>query len=168
MNEYLSSVMGDVRGKNPAEPEFHQAVHEVVDSLTLVLERHPEYGHAKILERLVEPERVLMFRVPWVDDEGEVRVNRPLPKPTKLPKIPPVTCFTVDISPLSKIILSFSFNSTKGFELPRFGKSDFDCANVATFANKVKKRKINNTFNLDSRRFANRNSAHLVMTFNLF
>ena len=73
---YVEALMTDVRGKNPAEPEFHQAVFEVADSLALVLERHPEYRHARILERIIEPERVLMFRVPWVDDQGEVRINR--------------------------------------------------------------------------------------------
>jgi glutamate dehydrogenase (NADP+) len=68
--------MEEVRGKNPAEPEFHQAVQEVAESLTLVLEKHPEYRHAKIVERIIEPERVLMFRVPWMDDQGQVQVNR--------------------------------------------------------------------------------------------
>jgi glutamate dehydrogenase (NADP+) len=68
--------MEEVRAKNPAEPEFHQAVQEVAESLNLVLERHPEYRHAKIVERIIEPERVLMFRVPWVDDQGEVQINR--------------------------------------------------------------------------------------------
>ncbi|HLN57651.1 MAG TPA: NADP-specific glutamate dehydrogenase, partial [Thermoanaerobaculia bacterium] len=62
--------------KNPAEPEFHQAVQEVVESLDLVLERRPEYRGARIIERLVEPERVLMFRVPWQDDQGRVHINR--------------------------------------------------------------------------------------------
>ena len=76
MNEYVTSLMAEVKAKNPAEPEFHQAVQEVVESLALVLERHPEYRKAKILERIVEPERVIMFRVPWVDDQGEVQVNR--------------------------------------------------------------------------------------------
>ncbi len=61
--------------KNPAEPEFHQAVEEVADSLSIVLDRHPEYRSAKVLERIIEPERVIMFRVPWVDDQGEVNVN---------------------------------------------------------------------------------------------
>jgi glutamate dehydrogenase (NADP+) len=75
-NEYIQDVMTQVKAKNPAEPEFHQAVQEVLDSLRLVLERHPEYISAKILERIVEPERVLMFRVPWFDDQGNVRVNR--------------------------------------------------------------------------------------------
>jgi glutamate dehydrogenase (NADP+) len=65
-----------VRIKNPGETEFHQAVLEVVESLAPVLERHPEYVQAKILERLVEPERVIVFRVPWVDDRGEIQVNR--------------------------------------------------------------------------------------------
>jgi glutamate dehydrogenase (NADP+) len=68
--------MAEVRAKNPAEPEFHQAVQEVVESLSPVLDRHPEYRKAKILERIIEPERVIMFRVPWQDDQGEVHVNR--------------------------------------------------------------------------------------------
>jgi glutamate dehydrogenase (NADP+) len=68
--------MAHVRAKNPGETEFHQAVQEVVDSLAPVLERHPEYVEEKILERLVEPERVIVFRVPWVDDRGEIQVNR--------------------------------------------------------------------------------------------
>jgi glutamate dehydrogenase (NADP+) len=76
VKDYVSSVMSWVKAKNPAEPEFHQAVQEVLDSLSLVLERHPEYRAARILERIAEPERVLMFRVPWMDDQGEVRVNR--------------------------------------------------------------------------------------------
>jgi glutamate dehydrogenase (NADP+) len=68
--------MDQVKAKNPSEPEFHQAVQEVADSLTAVLDRHPEYRSARILERMVEPERVLMFRVPWMTDEGEVQINR--------------------------------------------------------------------------------------------
>jgi glutamate dehydrogenase (NADP+) len=74
--EYIASLMAQVKAKNPAEPEFHQAVQEVLESLSLVLERHPEYKAAKIVERIVEPERVLMFRVPWFDDQGGVQVNR--------------------------------------------------------------------------------------------
>jgi glutamate dehydrogenase (NADP+) len=74
--DYLSGLMASVRAKNPGEPEFHQAVFEVVESLAPVIERHPEYRSARILERIVEPERVLMFRVPWIDDRGEVQVNR--------------------------------------------------------------------------------------------
>jgi glutamate dehydrogenase (NADP+) len=73
---YVKDVMNLVKAKNPAEPEFHQAVMEVFDSLKLVLERHPEYISSRILERIVEPERVLMFRVPWTDDQGNVHVNR--------------------------------------------------------------------------------------------
>ncbi len=76
MSDYVKSFMAEVMAKNPAQPEFHQAVEEVVESLSLVLERHPEYRSAKILERLVEPERVIMFRVPWLDDNGEIQVNR--------------------------------------------------------------------------------------------
>ena len=76
MNEYVAKLMAEVKSKNPSEPEFHQAVHEVAESLALVFERHPEYRKAKILERIIEPERVLMFRVPWLDDLGNVQVNR--------------------------------------------------------------------------------------------
>jgi len=68
--------MSDVKAKNPSEPEFHQAVQEVVESLSLVLDQHPEYRKAKIIERIIEPERVIMFRVPWQDDQGELHVNR--------------------------------------------------------------------------------------------
>src|SRR5882762_1048911 len=74
--DYIEEVMSSVKSKNSAEPEFHQAVQEVFDSLRLVLARHPEYQSARILERIVEPERVLMFRVPWFDDLGNVQVNR--------------------------------------------------------------------------------------------
>ena len=76
MADYVQSLMSDVKAKNPVEPEFHQAVQEVAESLVLVLDRHPEYRSAKILERIIEPERVIMFRVPWMDDQGEVRINR--------------------------------------------------------------------------------------------
>ena len=76
MSEYTEDLMAEVIAKNPAEPEFHQAVQEVAESLTLVYERHPEYRAARILERIIEPERVIMFRVPWIDDQGEVHINR--------------------------------------------------------------------------------------------
>jgi glutamate dehydrogenase (NADP+) len=76
MNDYASTVLADVKAKNPAEPEFHQAVQEVVESLRLVFDRHPEYRHAKILERIIEPERVILFRVPWLDDQGRIQINR--------------------------------------------------------------------------------------------
>jgi glutamate dehydrogenase (NADP+) len=68
--------MGALKARNPGEPEFHQAVQEVVESLVVVLDRHPEYRKAKMLERIVEPERVILFRVPWTDDQGNVQVNR--------------------------------------------------------------------------------------------
>jgi len=76
MSEYVASLLSQTKAKNPAEPEFHQAVEEVLESLEPVLDRHPEYRAAKIPERIVEPERVLMFRVPWQNDQGEVQVNR--------------------------------------------------------------------------------------------
>ncbi|MBA2269366.1 MAG: NADP-specific glutamate dehydrogenase [Chthoniobacterales bacterium] len=76
MNQYVSELMDAVKAKNPAEPEFHQAVQEVAESLTTVLDRHPEFREAKILERMIEPERVIMFRVPWRDDGGVMQVNR--------------------------------------------------------------------------------------------
>ncbi len=76
MSDYVNDLMAEVKAKNPAQPEFHQAVQEVADSLVLLLEKHPEYRQAKVLERIIEPERVLMFRVPWVDDQGSVQINR--------------------------------------------------------------------------------------------
>src|SRR5512136_547109 len=76
MVDYVNLFMARLQAKNPGEPEFHQAVQEVVESLSLVLDRHPEYRSAKILERMVEPERVIMFRVPWMDDQGEIHINR--------------------------------------------------------------------------------------------
>ena len=72
MQNYIAELVAEIKAKNPAEPEFHQAVHEVVQSLALILERQPEFRKAKIIERMVEPERVVMFRVPWVDDAGEL------------------------------------------------------------------------------------------------
>jgi glutamate dehydrogenase (NADP+) len=76
MSDFIKSFISHVKSKNPGELEFHQAVYEVVASLELVLDKHPEYRKEKILERITEPERVIMFRVPWVDDEGEVQINR--------------------------------------------------------------------------------------------
>ena len=73
---YVNDLMAEVKAKNPAEPEFHQAVEEVLESLGLVIEQRPEYRTASILERLLEPERVIMFRVPWQDDQGGFHVNR--------------------------------------------------------------------------------------------
>jgi glutamate dehydrogenase (NADP+) len=76
MSSEVNAFMDELIKKNPAQPEFHQAVHEVVESVYPVVEATPAYKQMKILERLVEPERVLMFRVPWVDDRGDVHVNR--------------------------------------------------------------------------------------------
>ncbi len=70
--EFIASVIA----KNPAEAEFHQAVREVVESVMPIIEKNKKYQDAKILERIVEPERVIMFRVPWIDDKGEVQVNK--------------------------------------------------------------------------------------------
>jgi glutamate dehydrogenase (NADP+) len=76
MVDYVNTFMARLQARNPGETEFHQAVQEVVESISLVLDRHPEYRSAKILERMVEPERLIMFRVPWMDDQGEIQVNR--------------------------------------------------------------------------------------------
>ena len=75
-SEYLNDLMARVVARNAGEPEFHQAVREVLESLEPVIERHPEYVESGVLERLVEPERIIKFRVPWVNDEGRVVVNR--------------------------------------------------------------------------------------------
>lgn len=72
----VEEFMGSVTAKNPGEAEFHQAVQEVAESLWPFLQDHPRYREYSILERMVEPERVIMFRVPWVDDEGKIHVNR--------------------------------------------------------------------------------------------
>ena len=76
MSDYVTDFMGKLKAKNPNEPEFHQAVEEVARSLSLVLEKHPEYRKAKLLERIAEPERAIMFRVPWMDDNEEIHINR--------------------------------------------------------------------------------------------
>ena len=76
MTRFVDELMADVLARNAGEVEFHQAVHEVAQSVEVALERYPEYREAKILERIIEPERVVMFRVPWVDDAGEIHVNR--------------------------------------------------------------------------------------------
>jgi len=75
-SDYIEDVMARVKAKNPAEPEFHQAVQEVLESLRLALAKHPEFRETKILERITEPERVIIFRVPWFDDHGDMQVNR--------------------------------------------------------------------------------------------
>jgi glutamate dehydrogenase (NADP+) len=76
VSETVAEFMDRVVTRSPGEPEFHQAAHEVIESIWPVLDRHPEFREANILDRIVEPERVIMFRVPWVDDEGRIRVNR--------------------------------------------------------------------------------------------
>ncbi|MEM2109645.1 MAG: NADP-specific glutamate dehydrogenase [Candidatus Odinarchaeota archaeon] len=76
MVDYITSVYEKVVEKNPAQKEFHQAVKEVLESLRPAIEKHPEFKQHKILERIVEPERQVIFRVPWVDDKGEIQVNR--------------------------------------------------------------------------------------------
>lgn len=73
---YIAEVLENLKVKNPNEPEFTQTATEILNCLDVVFERHPEFQKAKILERFVEPERMVMFRVPWVDDNGEVQVNR--------------------------------------------------------------------------------------------
>ena len=74
--EYIDRVMQTVIDRNPGEPEFHQAAREVLNSLAPVIARHPEYEKNAILERMIEPDRMITFRVPWVDDKGQYHVNR--------------------------------------------------------------------------------------------
>ena len=74
--EYVGRVLEQVKRRDPGQLEFHQAVDEVLESLVPVLDRHPEYEEAGMLERITEPERQVIFRVPWQDDEGDVQVNR--------------------------------------------------------------------------------------------
>jgi len=76
MSKKIEEFMAKVIAKNPGEKEFHQAVREVVESVTPFIEKNPKYEKAKVLERMVEPERVIMFRVPWLDDKGDIQINR--------------------------------------------------------------------------------------------
>ncbi len=76
MNSYIERVLADVERRDKNEPEFLQTVEEVLKSLEVIVSRHPEYEKAGLLERMVEPERTIEFRVPWVDDSGAVRINR--------------------------------------------------------------------------------------------
>ncbi|MCD6112977.1 MAG: NADP-specific glutamate dehydrogenase [Bacteroidales bacterium] len=76
LKQKLNDFMAKVIAKNPGEVEFHQAVKEVVESLIPYIEEHPKYKEAKILERMTEPERTIIFRVPWLDDKGEIQINR--------------------------------------------------------------------------------------------
>ena len=75
-DQLLKDFMAKIIAKNPSEIEFHQAVHEVVETLIPFIEENPQYKEAKILERIAEPERVILFRVPWVDDKGEIQINK--------------------------------------------------------------------------------------------
>jgi glutamate dehydrogenase (NADP+) len=74
--ETLEAIYETVLRRNPSEVEFHQAVREVLDSLRPVVKKHPQYVRAKVIERICEPERQIIFRVPWADDNGEVHINR--------------------------------------------------------------------------------------------
>ncbi len=76
MDPRVEKFMAMLKAKNPGETEFHQAVQEVAESLIPFIEENPRYKHAKILERIAEPERVIIFRIPWLDDKGEVQINR--------------------------------------------------------------------------------------------
>jgi len=76
MSEYINGIFEQVKQKDAAQPEFHQAVEEVLTSLAPVIEKHPKYREAGIVERIVVPERVILIRVPWIDDSGKVQVNR--------------------------------------------------------------------------------------------
>src|SRR5450756_1197970 len=76
MDPRVQQFMAMIKAKNPGETEFHQAVQEVAESLIPFIEDNPKYKHAKILERIAEPERTIIFRVPWLDDKGEVQINR--------------------------------------------------------------------------------------------
>jgi len=75
-DSYIEQLMGKVAARNPGEAEFHQAVREVAESVALVYDKNPDYRKAMVFERMIEPERQMMFRVPWVDDKGDVQINR--------------------------------------------------------------------------------------------
>jgi glutamate dehydrogenase (NADP+) len=76
VDEKLEPIIADVLRRNPGEAEFHQAVYEVLESLGRVIAKHPDYADNALIERICEPERQIIFRIPWVDDEGQVRINR--------------------------------------------------------------------------------------------
>lgn len=76
MDSYVKDLVAEVIANNPSEPEFHQAVQEVAESVKLVYDKYPEYRQAKIFERMIEPERTITFRISWVDDQGEIHINR--------------------------------------------------------------------------------------------
>ncbi|MBW2089950.1 MAG: glutamate dehydrogenase, partial [Deltaproteobacteria bacterium] len=72
----MTDILNLIKNRDPGEREFHQAVEEVIESVQPVLDRNPQYRQDAVLERITEPERVIMFRVPWMDDQGQVHVNR--------------------------------------------------------------------------------------------
>src|SRR6056297_594652 len=76
MDQYIENIYEQTKEKNPSQPEFLQAVREVLESLGPVLERNPRFKKGKILEAIVEPERQIIFRVPWMDDNNEIQINR--------------------------------------------------------------------------------------------
>ena len=76
LQEKVNAFMASLTAKNPGETEFHQAVREVVESLMPFIDENPIYSDEKILERITEPERVIIFRVPWIDDRGNLQINR--------------------------------------------------------------------------------------------
>ncbi len=76
MDPRVEQFMAQLIAKNSNENEFHQAVQEVAESLIPFIEENPKYKHAKVLERIAEPERVILFRVPWLDDKGEIQINK--------------------------------------------------------------------------------------------
>ena len=76
MDKNVETFMNYVIEKNPGEKEFHQAVQEVAESIMPFIDKNPKYKKAKILERIAEPERIIMFRVPWMDDVGEIQINK--------------------------------------------------------------------------------------------
>lgn len=76
MSNAVEAFMEKIKARDPNQPEFHQAVHEVATSLIPFMEENPKYKEAKVLERIAEPERVFMFRVPWLDDKGDIQINR--------------------------------------------------------------------------------------------
>ena len=76
MSSFVNEFMGSIKAKDPNQPEFLQAVEEVMISLAPIVEKYPMYLESKVLQRIVEPERVIQFRIPWIDDGGNIQVNR--------------------------------------------------------------------------------------------
>lgn len=76
MNSYIEKVLNEYKEKDASQPEFLQALEEVLTSVEVIFDRHPEYEKMAVLERLCEPERIITFKVPWMDDRGQIHVNR--------------------------------------------------------------------------------------------